>query len=119
MKQLAMGFAGLLMLVLMSPGFAKAQNKTFNGEIMDSNCAKTGSHDEMMKKHAIKTEKACTQGCVKMGGKYVLYDANSKTTYQLDDQKKPQQFAGEKVKITGNLDSATETIHVTKIQAGS
>ena len=119
MKRFAIGIAGSAMLLLLSPGFARAQNATFNGEIMDSQCAKTGSHQEMMTKHAIKTEKACTLGCVKNGGKFVLYDPDSKMTYQLDDQKKPMQFAGEKVKVTGKYDSSTETIHVTDIQSAS
>lgn len=119
MKRVVIGFAASLMLLLLSPGFAGAQDKTFNGEIMDSSCAKTGSHEEMMSKHAIKTEKACTLGCVKMGGKFVLYDPDSKTVYQLDDQKKPVQFAGEKVKVTGKYDSSTKTIHVTDIQSAS
>ena len=119
MKRLAIGIAAPLVLFLFTPGFTRAQNKTFNGEIMDSNCAKTGSHEEMMSKHAIKTEKACTLGCVKMGGKFVLYDPATKTTYQLDDQKKPVQYAGDKVKITGKYDSATKTIHVADIEPAS
>ena len=119
MKRLAMGLAGSMLLFLLSAGFASAQDKTFTGSIMDSSCAKTGSHEEMMSKHAIKTEKACTLGCVKMGGKFVLYDAASKTVYQLDDQKKPAQFAGENVKVTGKYDSSTKTIHVTNIQSAS
>src|SRR5579884_2244763 len=55
----------------------------------------------------------------KMGAKYVLYDAASKTTYQLDDQTKPAQFAGEKVTVNGSLDSATNTIHVENIAAAT
>ena len=54
-----------------------------------------------------------------MGGKFVLYDPASKTTYQLDDQKKPEQFAGEKVKVTGKYDGSTKTIHVADIQPAS
>ena len=119
MERLTIGLAGSLLLLLFSPGFARAQNKTFNGEIMDSNCAKAGSHQEMMSKHAIKTEKACTLGCVKMGGKFVLYDPDTKTTYQLSDQKKPADYAGGKVKVTGKLDAATNTIQVAKIQPAS
>jgi hypothetical protein len=62
----------------------------------------------------------CTVNCVKkMGSKYVLYNAAKKTVYQLDDQTKPEQFAGAKVKITGTLDKATQTIHVTSIEAAS
>jgi hypothetical protein len=119
MKRLAIGFAGLLMLFLLIVGSARAQNGPFSGQIMDSQCAKTGSHEEMMRKHAIKTEKACTLGCVKNGGKFVLYDPDSKTTYQLDDQKKPVQFAGDKVKVIGKYDDSTKTIHVTDIQSAS
>ena len=119
MKRVATSIAGSLLLLLLSLGTAKAQNSAFTGDIMDSQCAKSGSHQEMMSKHAIKTEKACTLGCVKNGGKFVLYDPDSKTTYQLDDQKKPEAFAGEKVTVTGKLDNSTKTIHVTKIAAAS
>jgi hypothetical protein len=56
---------------------------------------------------------------VKNGGKFVLYNPDTKKTYQLDDQKKPEQFAGEKVNVTGDYDRATKTIHVTQIQSAS
>ena len=64
-------------------------------------------------------KKMCTENCVKKGGKYVLYNGARKTTYQLDDQQKPAEFAGQKVKINGTYDKATDTIHVTSIQAAS
>jgi hypothetical protein len=119
MKRFAIGVTGMVILFLLSINFVSAQKSPFSGEIMDSQCAKEGSHEAMMKKHDIKTEKACTLGCVKNGGKFVLYDPDSKTTYQLDDQKKPEPFAGEKVKVTGKYDSSTKTIHVTDIQSAS
>jgi type 1 fimbria pilin len=120
MRRLALAIAGSLMLVLLSVSFAVARDRTFNGDIMDSACAKMGSHDGMMKAHAdIKDAKACTLGCVKGGAKFVLYDAASKTVYELDDQQKPVRFAGEKVKVTGTIDRATNTIHVTDIQGAS
>jgi hypothetical protein len=50
-----------------------------------------------------------------MGAKYVLYNPATKTTYELDDQKKPEQFAAQKVTVTGSLDAATNTIHVESI----
>jgi hypothetical protein len=53
-----------------------------------------------------------------MGSKYVLFKAD-KTYYQLDDQKKPAAFAGQKVEVTGTLDKATKTIHVAGIKAAS
>jgi hypothetical protein len=107
--------AAPFMLVLSMVGLAAA--KDFSGEIMDSACAKMGSHEGMMKEHAgIKDAKGCTLGCVKGGAKFVLYDPSSKTVYQLDDQKKPVEFAGEKVQVSGALDEATNTIHVTDIK---
>ena len=116
MKRLLSLFSVSIVLILASLGYAVAQEGSFKGEIMDSACAKMGSHDGMMKAHAaIKDAKTCTLGCVKAGGKFVLYDASSKTVYQLDDQEKPREFAGSAVKVTGSLDKTTNTIHVTGI----
>jgi hypothetical protein len=49
----------------------------------------------------------------------VLYDASTKTVYQLDDQKKPKRFAGKNVTVTGRFDAASKTIHVANIKAAS
>jgi hypothetical protein len=54
-----------------------------------------------------------------MSAQFVLYDANSNTVYRLDDQKKPKQFAGKKVMVTGTLDDGRKTIHVANIRAAS
>jgi hypothetical protein len=105
--------------MLLAPGFAAAKDNTFSGEIMDSQCAKAGGHAAMFKKMGTNDPKACTEACVKMGGKYVLFNKGSKTFYQLDDQTKPQSFAGQKVEVTGTLDKASKTIHVTGIKAAS
>jgi hypothetical protein len=64
-------------------------------------------------------KKMCTQKCVQMGGKYVLYDAAEKAVYQLDDQDKAKEFAGQKVKVTGTYDEASKTIHITTIETAS
>jgi hypothetical protein len=61
----------------------------------------------------------CTANCVKMGSKYVLFNAAKKAVYQLDDQQKPAAFAGQKVTVTGTLDKATKTVHVADIKAAS
>ena len=53
-----------------------------------------------------------------MGSKYVLFNAD-KTFYLLSDQKKPAAFAGQKVEVTGTLNKATKTLHVTAIKAAS
>src|ERR1700685_4111034 len=97
--------------------FAAQKGETFSGEIMDSACAQAGSHAGMMKTNPdIKSAKDCTLGCVQHGAKFVLYDSASKKVYQLDDQKRPEEFAGDKVKITGTFEKSSNTIHVSDIK---
>jgi hypothetical protein len=116
MKKLLISFATC---VLLAPAFAVAKDMTFSGEIMDSQCAKMGGHASMFKKEGTNDPKACTLACIKMGGKFVLFNGASKAVYQLDDQTKPEPFAGQKVQVMGTLDKATKTIHVTDIKAAS
>lgn len=52
---------------------------------------------------------------VKDSGKYVLKVA-SNTTYQLEGEGDLQQYENQAVKIVGNLDQASNTIHVVKIE---
>jgi type 1 fimbria pilin len=119
MKRIALAFAASMLLWSITSA-AQQKNQAFNGEIMDSACAKMGSHDAMMKSHPnIKTAKDCTLGCVKAGSQYVLYNSATKTVYQLDDQDQPERFAGQKVTVTGSLDAASNTIHIANIKAAS
>jgi hypothetical protein len=115
MRKLALGVVGLLALAVVS--FATQKAKTFSGQIMDSQCAKMGSHEMGYKMTNTSTPRDCTLACVRAGGHFVLYDAAHNVTYQLDDQKKPEAFAGENVKVVGTYDSTTKTIHVEKIEA--
>ena len=91
--------------VLLSAGMAVAspqqaapkpeeKAKVFVGAISDSMC---GAHHVMGG-----TAKECTLECVDAGSEFVLVDDKGKV-YDLSDQTKPRQFAGEKVKITGAL----------------
>jgi Protein of unknown function (DUF5818) len=89
---------------------------SFTGEIMDNECAAQGSHNAMSQKEGFKSAKDCTLGCVKAGGQFVLYALN-KTAYQLDDQEKPSDYAGQKVTIIGTYGGATKTIHAQSIQS--
>src|SRR5215471_16390145 len=122
MRKIAIVAAASVMLF--GAGFALAKDQTFTGEVMDSQCAKNGSHEMMLKKEGMgdkdpndpMVKKMCTQNCVKMGGKYVLFDPASKTIYELDEQTKAEQFAGQNVKVTGTIDKANKTIHVTDIK---
>jgi len=113
MRKIALCVVAFLVVVGVSN--AAPAGKTYTGEIMDSQCAMMGSHDAMKKSMHAADAKDCTIQCVKMGGKYVLYNAAEKKTYQLDDQKKPAAFAGQKVTVTGDLKG--KTIHVDKIEA--
>ena len=63
-----------------------------------------------------KTE-AFTGRIAQAEGKYVLVDDAQRATFQLDDQEKAKQFDGKNVKVTGSLDTATNTIHVAEIVA--
>jgi len=91
-------------------GVPKAGTKTFVGNVSDSMCGL---------KHIMpgKTDKECTLECVKAGSKYVLADPATGKVYQLSDQKKPEEFAGQKVKVTGTLKG--DTITVTAIEPAS
>jgi tartrate dehydratase beta subunit/fumarate hydratase class I family protein len=115
MKKNVIYVVGGCLLVSMSI-FAQGP-QTFTGEIMDSQCAALGGHQVMMQKG--ESPKDCTNRCVKLGGMYTLFDAGTKTVYQLDDQKKAVPFAGAKVTVTGTLNTSTKTIHVTGIKAAS
>jgi hypothetical protein len=117
MRMLVMGVVGALMLLGVT--YAAQKDSSFSGEITDRACAKANSHEDMMKKHNVRTTAECIPACVKAGGKYVLFDTATMTIYLLDDQQKPAQFAGKTVKVAGTFDKATQTIHVTDIKAGA
>jgi hypothetical protein len=86
---------------------SKAGEKTFVGNITDSMCGV---------KHMMPGgDKACTLECVKNGSKYVLADPATGKVYDLSEQKKPEEFAGQKVNVTGVLKG--KEITVTSIEA--
>jgi uncharacterized protein YdeI (BOF family) len=53
---------------------------------------------------------------VKNGDNFVLRDTANKLSYMLDDAQKASQYEGKKVKVTGTVDVASNTIHVETIQ---
>jgi hypothetical protein len=117
MKKFAIGVIIALPFLAILSTVTSAAPKTLTGEIMDSQCALLGGHDKMI--HEGQTEKECTLACVAIGGKFVLFDAATKSTYQLDDQKKASAFAGTKVKVTGDYNDSTKTIKIAKIEKGA
>ena len=49
---------------------------------------------------------------VKQGDKYMLQDAASGTTYDIDHQDEVKKFDGKKVRVHGTLDASGKMIHV-------
>ncbi len=55
----------------------------------------------------------------KAGGKYVLKDETTKSSYVLDDQDQAKSFEGKSVRVTGKLDTSSNTIRIATIEPGS
>jgi hypothetical protein len=101
--------AGLLAVSSLSMTQSPA---TFTGVISDDMCATAGHASMRMGP----TDADCTKACVMAhGASYVL--ADGKDIYVLSDQRKPEAFAGQKVRVTGTLDAKTKTIRVESITA--
>lgn len=122
MKRSIFGLAASLLLAFTVVQAApRAQNdqttssRTFRGEIMDSACAQMGSHKQMEAKEGTKNAKDCTEACVKNGSTLVLYNPSNKMTYQLSDQDKAKEYAGERVTVKGTYDASSKTITVDSI----
>ena len=103
----------LISSLLVVAALSAAQGKqTFTGTITDNMCAR-GGHAQM---RMGPTDAECTTACVSAhGATYVLYDG--KEVYALSDQRTPEKFAGQKVRVTGTLDAKTKTIQVDSISA--
>src|SRR5688500_1214551 len=103
----------VLAILLVAASLSAAQGKqTFTGIITDDMCP-TGTHTHM---RMGPTDAECAKACVALhGAAYVLYDGTN--AYVLSDQKTPESFAAQKVRVTGTLDAKTRTIQVTAIAA--
>jgi hypothetical protein len=93
-------------LVALPLAWPSLNTSTYSGTIQDSICAAT----------AVNLEKECSQACVRMGAKWVLFDPFKEEIYKLDDQEKSGKFAAQHVAVVGKLDKSTKTIHVIKIK---
>jgi hypothetical protein len=103
-------FVGVLALASLSAAQGKPQ--TFIGTITDSMCG-LADHSKMQMGP---TDAECVKACVAAhGATYVLYDG--KKVYELSDQKTPEKFAAQRVRVTGTLDAKTNKIAVQSIAA--
>lgn len=111
MKPFVTLFVALLLVV---PAIGGPQRPSFFGEISDSQCAMnvhslSRSHEEMIKRRTLGTDAAsCSKACVRRGGEWVLRSGDN--VYHLLYQAGVEQFAGQKVKVVGTLDSSINTI---------
>jgi hypothetical protein len=116
MKTAAIGMVGVLLLAgglsaQKAPSFSVRNGEIFTGEITDSFCPQ-GRHIQV-----IKSERNCVLTCVKFeGAQFVLYNSESKHIYNLDDQLRPEAFAGQEVTVTGRYDKEAKAIHVISIK---
>ncbi len=107
-----LALSSVLLTLLAAVLSAAPANQTFTGVITDSMCAKA-DHSQMQMGP---TDAECTTACVSVhGANYVLYDG--KDAYTLSDQKTPEKFAGQKVRVVGTLDVKTKKIEVVSITA--
>ena len=87
-----------------------ADQQTFVGVITDTMCG--ADHKRM----GITPDSKCVRDCVRLhpGVRYALHDG--KNLFVLSDQKTPEAFAAQKVKITGKLYEKTKILRVDKIE---
>jgi hypothetical protein len=114
--------AVLVWMMASHPPARGGNQKTFKGEIADTQCALnvhslSQSHKEMIEmKPEVKTNADCARYCVKeRGGRFVLQTPDK--VYRLDAQVLAEQWAGLKVKVVGTLDPKTDTITVRSIES--
>ena len=102
----------MLSLFLAAALSADQEKQTFTGIITDDMCP-LGSHSRMQMGP---TDAECTRACIMShGAVYALYDG--KSAYVLSDQKTPDKFAAQRVRVVGTLDEKTKTIRVESIAA--
>jgi hypothetical protein len=101
----------VMLSLLVAAAVSAAQEKqTFTGIITDDMCP-LGTHTHM---RMGPTDAECARACITShGADYVLYDG--KSAYVLSDQKTPDAYAAQKVRVVGTLDAKTKTIRVESI----
>jgi len=83
--------------------------RTFTGIVTDKMCG--ADHTAMN----VKPDARCVRECVKAGSQYALVEGGN--VYLLGSAKAADAVAGQKVKVSGTLDTKTNTILVDAITA--
>lgn len=83
--------------LIASGSFVCAQSaKTWDGFVTDTECGMT-----CRRPSAMTPDRACVRYCIKQGSKYGLWSGNH--VYVLEPQSKASTFAGEKVRVVGDI----------------
>jgi hypothetical protein len=87
---------------------AAAEEKTFEGSVTDDMCGAEHMMEGM-------NDKECADECVKMGAVYALFVPADQKMYLVDDPKKLEPFAGEKVVVKGALSEDQKTLKISSV----
>ncbi len=98
--------AAVLTILVGFPGAASAE--TLTGKISDAMCGK--SHDTMTEHGKKMTDKQCTVACVEHGSSYVIVAGNKVLKISNQDFAGLKQFAGDAVRVTGDVKGDTITL---------
>jgi hypothetical protein len=100
---------------LLAGSTAFAATKTWTGKITDSMCDK--DHSMMAEGGKMPDAKKCTLACVKGGSKFVFVSEGK--VYALANQDMPEltTYAGDNVRLTGELQPDGKTIKADQLQA--
>lgn len=105
-------FSVMVLTAVLSFGASLSAASTWTGKISDAAC---GASHETMTEHGKKgTDKECTLMCVKGGKGYVFVNEGKVLKIANQDFKGLQQFAGETVRLTGDLKG--DALTVTKLE---
>ena len=95
---------------------ATQQSATRSADQASGDQSSTGqASDEKQASNEKKEQQTFTGVIEKSGDQLVLIDPLTKTSYQLDDQRKAQELVNKNVRVTGILDPSTGTIRVSGI----
>lgn len=98
MKKLLFSLAGFFLVFTLAPKYVAA-----------------ASPPAAMQQQTEQKTKTLSGTVVKSGDHFILSDRASKLSYTLDDTEKASHYEGKKVKVTGTVDVASNTIHVVSI----
>ncbi len=117
MKKIQFAFSTMLPVMALTAALCFTSQSTFAQSTNDSSRNPTTQQQPMQPDdQTASSVKTFSGKIMKSGDKLVLTDIANKTTYQLDDQQKAQDFLNKSVKVTGVLDASSGTIRVSAIE---